>query len=111
MADGITFEVHGEKARQVIRDLRREFADSGYLIFLQEIHFGYQPDKYDILRVRRTNGINYDLTDEAVISKIREWDAQYELDFVGADFDWFEATRSEERRVGKECRSRWSPYH
>ena len=24
-------------------------------------------------------------------------------------FDW--RTRSEERRVGKECRSRWSPYH
>jgi len=26
---------------------------------------------------------------------------------------WFErgSTRSEERRVGKECRSRWSPYH
>src|SRR2546426_11551857 len=23
----------------------------------------------------------------------------------------FEALRSEERRVGKECRSRWSPYH
>ena len=22
-----------------------------------------------------------------------------------------EITRSEERRVGKECRSRWSPYH
>ena len=25
---------------------------------------------------------------------------------VGGDF-----SRSEERRVGKECRSRWSPYH
>ena len=25
---------------------------------------------------------------------------------------WFEVVaRSEERRVGKECRSRWSPYH
>src|SRR2546421_3507149 len=24
--------------------------------------------------------------------------------------DWF-TVRSEERRVGKECRSRWSPYH
>ena len=23
----------------------------------------------------------------------------------------FSSTRSEERRVGKECRSRWSPYH
>ena len=26
------------------------------------------------------------------------------------DFDG-DRTRSEERRVGKECRSRWSPYH
>src|SRR5256886_17256683 len=24
---------------------------------------------------------------------------------------FFERLRSEERRVGKECRSRWSPYH
>src|SRR3712207_9318184 len=24
---------------------------------------------------------------------------------------WTRADRSEERRVGKECRSRWSPYH
>ena len=25
--------------------------------------------------------------------------------------DFRESERSEERRVGKECRSRWSPYH
>ena len=25
--------------------------------------------------------------------------------------DYFVKFRSEERRVGKECRSRWSPYH
>ena len=31
--------------------------------------------------------------------------------FVAEDLqeDW--RSRSEERRVGKECRSRWSPYH
>src|SRR2546427_4571508 len=30
-----------------------------------------------------------------------------------ADGEWdkVRASRSEERRVGKECRSRWSPYH
>ena len=28
-----------------------------------------------------------------------------------ADVIVFEYLRSEERRVGKECRSRWSPYH
>ena len=28
-----------------------------------------------------------------------------------AAFLWIVIDRSEERRVGKECRSRWSPYH
>ena len=37
------------------------------------------------------------------------------VDFLrGGSFvycDMGDASRSEERRVGKECRSRWSPYH
>ena len=34
-------------------------------------------------------------------------------DYRTLDFDKsiFDRYRSEERRVGKECRSRWSPYH
>ena len=28
-----------------------------------------------------------------------------------AEYIYTERNRSEERRVGKECRSRWSPYH
>ena len=31
-------------------------------------------------------------------------------DFKAEPIDW-DDDRSEERRVGKECRSRWSPYH
>ena len=34
--------------------------------------------------------------------KLRPWTDPDEMD---------EEMRSEERRVGKECRSRWSPYH
>ena len=30
---------------------------------------------------------------------------------IGAGLAGCEAARSEERRVGKECRSRWSPDH
>ena len=44
--------------------------------------------------------------------------AAAELQAAGIDARWIAAdcskeedTRSEERRVGKECRSRWSPYH
>ncbi len=36
--------------------------------------------------------------------------AQQELEAKIADID-HKTSRSEERRVGKECRSRWSPYH
>ena len=32
-------------------------------------------------------------------------------DFYNTSKYTFERLRSEERRVGKECRSRWSPYH
>src|SRR5256886_15784001 len=33
------------------------------------------------------------------------------LDVMLPDMDGFDVIRSEERRVGKECRSRWSPDH
>src|SRR2546426_6631602 len=34
-----------------------------------------------------------------------------ELEVEDAKIEGGQAGRSEERRVGKECRSRWSPYH
>ena len=38
---------------------------------------------------------------------------QYDMVHAGtsADDGNYTRSRSEERRVGKECRSRWSPYH
>ena len=35
----------------------------------------------------------------------------YHLNIGQPDLPTPRAARSEERRVGKECRSRWSPYH
>ena len=37
--------------------------------------------------------------------------AQDEFEAVKKQFHKTDGRRSEERRVGKECRSRWSPYH
>src|SRR5690349_22514206 len=41
---------------------------------------------------------------------------QFTLELTQISWEFFQITfdgfgRSEERRVGKECRSRWSPYH
>ena len=54
---------------------------------------------------------------------VKEKKKSFKLDFTGMEFPkskdeftsyWHNdpvSQRSEERRVGKECRSRWSPYH
>src|SRR5688572_33282948 len=43
------------------------------------------------------------------LSKVYEMEKRIDMLFANAGIHLF--ARSEERRVGKECRSRWSPYH
>ena len=49
------------------------------------------------------------------VSQERGWAAQIEVRLARyadlLEYRHAEMSRSEERRVGKECRSRWSPYH
>src|SRR5256885_16873937 len=45
-----------------------------------------------------TNNVRIDAFPDALIARL-------------GDFPPAQLLRSEERRVGKECRSRWSPYH
>ena len=69
-------------------------------------------DYYEVLGVDRG-------ADEATIKKAyRQLAKKYHPDMNPGDKEAekkfkeaSEAYRSEERRVGKECRSRWSPYH
>ena len=46
---------------------------------------------------------------EAVIVALQMYLKKYWVAILEDESDYF--IRSEERRVGKECRSRWSPYH
>src|SRR5256886_1123939 len=55
----------------------------------------------------------------SVVTAIFQWFQEYFLEAIGVPWTWLYwiavafslSLRSEERRVGKECRSRWSPYH
>ena len=49
------------------------------------------------------------LVDEAAVEDIRVGTLANRL--LQSEMDKVMKVRSEERRVGKECRSRWSPYH
>src|SRR2546421_4171954 len=50
-------------------------------------------------------------TEAHVAEQILEQQRQRPVIEVGVGADCRGDVRSEERRVGKECRSRWSPYH
>ena len=60
-------------------------------------------------------GIDTGVTEEEVMAEVdllREMQAVYKpVERESREKDLLEISRSEERRVGKECRSRWSPYH
>ena len=54
------------------------------------------------------------ITDETLRETISHGSEEYPFRYYYEDiwlFDLHCIDRSEERRVGKECRSRWSPYH
>ena len=60
--------------------------------FLKQIKMlNRRSDKLELLRIAEAVALEKSIDKELIISSME--------------------TRSEERRVGKECRSRWSPYH
>ena len=49
------------------------------------------------------------ITRDEVANQLMEM--EIDADQMNKIYETLESMRSEERRVGKECRSRWSPYH
>ena len=69
------------------------------------------------LRGRKLNAIRkcsldlYEGETLAIVGESGSGKSVFTKNFVGMLDANGKITRSEERRVGKECRSRWSPYH
>ena len=84
--NGVFTETTEEKAIEFVKKLKPKFKESGYLIFVFEgeddkknIAVIKGQDELDILRYRRTDGINHDLENENVVKKISEWKSKYGL--------------------------------
>ena len=77
-------------SRNILQQRLNRLVEAGVLARVQ---YSERPPRFE-----------YRLTDKGrdlwpVLTAMRQWGDKYA------------APRSEERRVGKECRSRWSPYH
>ena len=81
---------------------------------------------YEKIRERFANSYLAEDTTQTIVGIDCEYISSEQTDFAGLKsyfkaqkfdapfarlFEVLGTTRSEERRVGKECRSRWSPYH
>ncbi|MBT2682877.1 DUF4253 domain-containing protein [Bacillus sp. ISL-37] len=89
-------EVKQEEAEPLVLKLREELKSIDYLVFIcdserEKISIIPGTDKFDILRIQQTNGNNYDISNERVISKLKEWYRRYPFIIIGADYDWVEA--------------------
>jgi len=97
---GFYFNAEENLARKIVLELKDKFRNKGYLIYISESNFGYDPDKisvikstdqFDILRLEETNGANYSIENEDVIDKLQEWNTKFPFEIIAADFDFVEA--------------------
>ena len=93
---GISFKTNEAYAENQVAKLNTELKQIGYLGFICDhdhkiIGIIKGTDQFNILRIQQTNGDNYDISNEDVISKLIEWNKRYPFTITGADFDWMEA--------------------
>lgn len=98
---GLVFSEDNSKAYNTIFTLKDKFREKGYTIFLLENNFNIDnepdrlailktTDKYSILNDIQTNGINYDIDTDSLITIIKQFDDKYSLELIGASGDWCE---------------------
>src|SRR2546426_10700503 len=118
-----SFQGLGKEGLEILAEVRREF---GLLIVTETIdpeNCDLVEEYADVLQVGARNMQNFSLlkrvgrSSRPVLLK-RGMSATLEEFLMAAEYILSEGNynvilceRSEERRVGKECRSRWSPYH
>ncbi len=99
IAEGIAVPVPEDRTDMVLDSLREKLTPLKYMAFVVEMNAGIKTDKigilrgtdqYEILRVMHTDGDDYDISNEDVIERLKEWEKSSSFDIIGADNDWVE---------------------
>src|SRR2546422_11166301 len=100
----LDLEIPAEEVQKAMERVAREFARVARVP-------GFRPGKAPVTLIRRrfAEDIKSEVLQSLLPERIEQ--AVTEQKMVPVTRPHVEQVRSEERRVGKECRSRWSPYH
>ena len=96
---GITVKVPIENTDRILSSLRKKLVPLGYMPFVVEKNSAFKIDKigvikgtdqYEILRIMHTGGDEYDISNQDVIDRLKDWEKIASFDIIGADNDWVE---------------------
>lgn len=98
---GLVFRESNDKSYNIVLSLKEKLRKMGYSIFLLENNFNIDnkpdnvgilktTDQYTVLRQIATDGINWDITNDSLVSIIKRFDKKYSLELIGASGDWCE---------------------
>jgi hypothetical protein len=98
---GFYFNASNSNSDHIVNVLYDDLQKMGYTIFSLDENFGISnkpdiiavlrsTDKYKILNQIQTDGINWDIDNDSMLSIIKVFDEKYSLQLVGASGDWCE---------------------
>lgn len=98
---GFVFEETEMNTEKILEELHDPLKVKGYYLFVLERNYGIAnqkdmmailktTDQFEVLKHIETNGINYDIDNDSVVSIMRDFDKKYQLDLIGANGEWCE---------------------
>ncbi|WP_300597816.1 DUF4253 domain-containing protein [Niabella sp.] len=98
---GIVFSETEDNAYELIYKLKDSLRNRGYTIFKVElmgeadnwkhrVGIVKETNPYSILKKMETEGINYDITNDRLLTIIKDLDKKYQLELIGASGDYCE---------------------
>ncbi len=102
-AQGVVVKAGSEGAEKMALKLRPELTKKGYISYITDVMGDDSTkvtvmkgtDPYDILMLKKTNGINYDHSNADVIAKLKEWEKRCPFVILGASGDWVQLESAE----------------
>lgn len=95
--NGICTKVIKEGDYTAVKNLKEKFRAKGYLIFTfidekyqESIGVIKGTDDLDIVRYRKTDGINYNLQNKDVVDKLQKWKSKNDFNILVCGRDWLQ---------------------